>query len=206
MERELRTANRLSGDRLFPACLARPRISQPDKNGRACKTDVVLLSYAEQLRSLVAGRGDLVDLGTTGLRTGARRGQTLEEFISLSKGDSVDTGIVCGGNDSQPGESGTAERFGAPAPVSAHRLRSLLANELERVYEVQERILGRLAGAEIPGAAPDSQPKEIDPDYLLLGTPYRSVSNEATQRTVLAAARFFSMRIHRSIEALCENG
>ena len=83
--RTLAACSRLAppGSCSLEALAARPRLRVAGKAGREYSSDLVLRSYALQLRALAEARGRLYDLGAEGLETGARPLRTDQELEAL---------------------------------------------------------------------------------------------------------------------------
>lgn len=212
LTRELATRNRLHGDRIYPACLARPRLTAPDKHGGTCKTDMVLLSYAEQLRSISALRPDLYDLGAHGLQSGAPTLPNLERFLrrctDLAPQDGTQDGTQGGtGTGSGAAEEGGVRSGqsddGLPVPdYSDARFGTAVWNALERelqlTSDLEESITAELSGR----AAPMLADLLAAADYLYADSGARPPFHAALLRRVLAAGRFYRLHLQRAMQRI----
>jgi hypothetical protein len=81
----LRSCSRLRpcGMILFETLLARPRLWLHDKGGNRLLTDLVLQSYARQLREVSTNIPRCFDLSAQGLPVGAERVDTISELTTL---------------------------------------------------------------------------------------------------------------------------
>ena len=132
----------------FEALAARPRLRVAGKGGRKCASDLVLRSYALQLRALAAGSGRLYDLGPEGLETGARVLDSSGELESL---------LAAG-----PWPPAQPPRPFRPEPGE---VRAFLKREVELLREAE----GELQGALARGGGTAAGLKAVD--YVLLATP-----------------------------------
>ena len=181
LQRALSSANRLSGDRIYAACLARARLAQPDKRGGICKTDMVLLSYAEQLQSIASANPLLYDLGAHGLATGARQVESLEGFLQ---------------------EAAAAAPRVQPAmteaqPPDYQTLRDALEDELALLQQLEASIGNQ-------GDARQLQRLLQAADYLCCETGAPGSSDQSALRRSLVAARFYRIQINRALARVLE--
>ena len=181
LQRALSSADRLSGDRIYAACLARPRLARPDKRGGICKTDMVLLSYAEQLQSIAAANPRLYDLGTQGLATGARPLESLGGFLQQAAAGAPHAQAAM--TDAQPPDYQT--------------VREALEYELALLRQLETVITGQ------------AEPRQLqrllqDADYLCCETGAPCNSDQSSLRRALVAARFYRIQINRALARLAE--
>lgn len=193
LSREIATRTRLHGDRIFPACIDRPRLTAPEKHGGTCKTDLVLLSYAEQLRGISHSRCSLYDLGAHGLHSGVSVLNNLDDFLALSTATRE--------LESQA-ESRAAERQGAEASKAQQdcqtRVRCALGKELQLITDLERAIGTNESGS----SSPSLDDLLAEADYLYADTGARPPFNEPALRRVLAAARFYRLHIQRALQRL----
>ncbi|TVQ36884.1 MAG: DUF115 domain-containing protein [Spirochaetaceae bacterium] len=197
LQRQHQTARRLSGDRIYTACLARPRLRQPDKQGGRCQTDMVLLSYAEQLRSLTTGSPRLYDLGVCGLPTGAPRLDGIAEFLRVAGTSQIGaaSGLSC--RLRATSVSATTAASHAAARQQTATVRAALDEQLSLLARIEEQVTNRAArDPQILSALLQAA------DYLYAETSAPSAGDEASLRRMLAAARYYRIQIGRALRNL----
>jgi hypothetical protein len=177
--RALATCSRLApvGSAALEALAARPLLRVAGKAGREYTSDLVLRSYALQLRELAEASGRLYDLGAEGLETGARPLRTAGELEALLA--------------SGPWPSA------APLPPFSPRLaqvREFLAAEAG-LLRAAERELGQ-ALQEGTGTGP----AVAQVDYIQLATPEadpQRLAKRGNLALALASARWLRSRLER---------
>jgi hypothetical protein len=153
---------------LFETLLARPRLWLADKGGNRVLTDLVLRSYAGQLRSVCEQSPGCFDLSPVGLPVGAERIARLSELLDLCSR-----------------RQGTARGTGA-APKAAVRSPKHLkagAETVERFCEREQELLSRV---ERSIAESGRIPPEIllPVEYLLLSTPQADPGQQLSARNL----------------------
>ncbi|TVR04253.1 MAG: DUF115 domain-containing protein [Spirochaetaceae bacterium] len=194
MIRELVRTYRLRRGEIYGACLARPRISVPGKTGAPCKSDIVLLSYAEQVRALCAQRPGVFDVSPEGLPTGAQLVSGIKEYL----------GQVAHAERSA-NQSHTGPRSAGidltPAP-SAQTIALFLKRERALVSATREAALA--AAAHLTATTQNAFEQAVsETDYVACGLPITPDAPEAA-RPIAASAGFFLVRIDRAIARLEE--
>ncbi len=177
--RTLMSCSRLvpAGSANLEALMARPLLRVAGKGGRECLSDLVLRSYALQLRALAGASGRLYDLGAEGLETGARPLRTDGELEAL---------LASGPWPPAP-----------PLPAFAPRpeqLREFLVAETG-LLRAAERELGQALQR---GAGPG--PAVALVDYIQLATPEadpQRLAGRGNLALALANARWLRARLER---------
>ena len=190
MIRELVRTDRLRRGEIYGACLARPRITVPGKTGALCKSDIVLLSYAEQLRALCAQRPGIFDVSPEGLPTGAQRVSGINAFLTHAVREAEFTNQVSAAPRA-------AETVRAP---SAEQISLFLKRERELVDATRKAALS--AAAELTPITQRALERTLsETDYVACGLPIAPDAPEAA-RPIAAAAGFFLVRIDRALARL----
>jgi hypothetical protein len=162
---------------LFEALTSRPLLRLAGKGGRQQVSDLVLRSYALQLRALAAKSGRLFDLGAVGLETGARPVRSAGELEALLS--------------SGPWPPAPA----LPAfRASPDRLRGFLRAEAELLRAAEDELEQALQRGAGPGPAVQAV------DYVLLATPEADPQRQAERGNLalaLANARWLRARVER---------
>ncbi len=177
--RALAACSRLAppGSGSLEALAARPLLRVAGKAGRQYQTDLVLRSYALQLRALAQANGRLYDLGAEGLETGARPLRTDGELEA-----------VLGAGPWPPAP------FLPPFSPQAAQVRDFLRAEvglLQAAERELEKALQRGTG---------TGPAVALVDYILLATPEadpRRLADRGNLALALANARWLRPRVER---------
>jgi hypothetical protein len=177
--RALGACSRLAplGMSAFETIAARARLRVAGKGGRRYSSDLVLRSYALQLRALAQASGRLYDLGEEGLETGARPLPSDGELQAL---------LAAG-----PWPPALPLRPFAPRPAQVRDFLQSEAGLLQTAESELELALKRGTG---PGAA------VARVDYVLLATPEADPQRQAAPGNLalaLANARWLRARVER---------
>jgi hypothetical protein len=180
--RMLQSCNRIEpcGMSTFTTLLARPRLLLRDKVDNPLVTDLVLHSYAGQMRKVAADSRRTFDLSSEGLPVGGRRVNSLEELLRLfheNPGSAPEVRLLPGRID-----AGAVRRF------CEQELR-LLSDVLRSIGESDPDLREALSPAEylllpLP---------EVDPDRIL---------KPETFARLAAEARLMSLYLERTLLAL----
>ena len=177
--RALGACSRLAplGMGIFEALAARPRLQVAGKAGRRYSSDLVLRSYALQLRALAQSSGRLFDLGEEGLETGAR---------PLPSDDALRTLLAAG-----PWPPALPLRPFAPRPAQVQDFLRAEAGLLQAAESELGEALRRGTG---PG------PAVAHVDYVLLATPEadpQRLAERGNLALALANTRWLRARVQR---------
>jgi hypothetical protein len=167
------------GSATLEALAARPRLQVAGKGGREYPSDLVLRSYALQLRALAESSGRLYDLGTEGLETGARVLRTEEELEAL---------LAAG-----PWPPAPPLRAFAPRP---EQVRDFLRREAALLRDAEQALVTALQAEAGLG------PAVARVDYILLATPEADPERLAERGNLalaLANARWLRGRMERLV-------
>jgi hypothetical protein len=165
------------GSGILEALSARPLLRVPGKAGRECTSDLVLRSYALQLRALANASARLYDLGAEGLETGARSLRTDEEVEALL--------------DSGPWPPASPLPVFSPQPA---QVRDFLAAEAGLLLAAERELGQALRQGTRTG------PAVAQADYILLATPEADPERLAERGNLalaLANARWLRARLER---------
>jgi hypothetical protein len=177
------TRLRPCGMAIFETLLARPRLWLHDKGGKRVLTDLVLHSYARQLRSVNAESSRIYDLSAEGLCVGARRVDTLAQLRALCSGAAVSAGADIRTGRAGLDRPGTTSRSGnRPRPTTGSLLRfcereqELLSGAVQSIAESNQMTSAALSVLEYlllscPEVDPDRQlsPKNLARVHRLAG-------------------------------------
>jgi len=177
--RALAACSRLAplGSGILEALASRPRLRVKGKAGKQYASDLVLRSYALQLRALAEASGRLYDLGAEGLETGARLLRTDEELEVL---------LAAGPWPPAP----PLPPF-SPQPAQVREFLSAEAGLLRTAERELEQALEQKAGT---GTA------VAQVDYILLATPEadpQRLAERGNLALALANARWLRARLER---------
>jgi hypothetical protein len=177
--RELAICSRLSppGCAALEALAARPHLRVAGKGGRVYASDLVLRSYALQLRALAECSGRLYDLGAEGLETGARVLRTDGELDALLSSGPWPAAPPLPAYDPRP-----------------EQVRDFLHTEAGLLQEAERELAEALRGATGPGSA------VARVDYILLATPEadpQRLAKRGNLALALANARWLRARLER---------
>jgi hypothetical protein len=178
------------GMKAFETLLARPRLWLQGKGGQRLLTDLVLHSYARQLRTVNTDSPRSFDLSAEGLPVGGRRVETVSQLIDLCTRDP----------ETSAGKAGSASRsrFGVPLstdPGSVQRFceqeQGLLA-EVVRSIGQSDRVLSR---ALAPVEYLQLSLPEVNPDRTL---------SPANLSRIAGQAKRLSLYLQRTRSALSD--
>jgi len=211
----------------FEALSRRPLLRLQGRNAEAVASDLVLRSYALQLRRLIEPAGRVFDIGGEGLPCGATPLETREEVDRLLRecgpealGTAGNHGVGGATDDrggtrrevSPPGglRSVSARWAAAPRAATSEGLRTFCREEAGLLGSAERGLLDLL---ETPGRAADAERKGDEtpgaeiPDwleevgYLLLPLPEADPSrtlSPASLGSLLGGARFFRRLLRRA--------
>jgi hypothetical protein len=186
----LRSCNRLQpcGMNIFKTLLARPRLWLNAAGGGRVLTDLVLHSYARQLRTVIADSARGFDLSAEGLPSGAQRIETVSQLVDLCT-HVPETSAGKAGSASAPG-SGIRPRPGKPSVRRfCKREEGLLSEVVRSIAETGRVLPTALAPVEYLRL---SLP-EVDPDRA---------SSPSNLSRIEAQARLLSLYLQRTRGAL----
>jgi hypothetical protein len=171
----------------FETLLTRPRLWLEGKRGKRLLTDLVLQSYARQLRSIIADSPRTFDLGPEGLPVGA---QKIRSFAELDQ--------IC--IPSPPREDGVRSR------ASTHRVhdRKRVVEQVRTFCEKEQSLVSQAVRklAEPGGEKADRLHPQVEAvEYLLLSLPEADPAKVLTSqnlKTVEARAQLFWSYLQRT--------
>lgn len=137
---ELSTRHRLAPERMLGLSYRRPLTRERRLDGVSVQTDLVLLSYRHQLRTLLAGTRRVLSVGSEGLDLGVP-GMTGPEFGAEVAANAASRSAAPDGNMT-PGSSlslGGGSPEGADGALRRVRLRAFLEENLELLKRAKER-------------------------------------------------------------------
>jgi hypothetical protein len=178
----LQSCNRIEpcGMSAFTTLLNRPRLLLRDKADNPLVTDLVLHSYAGQLRKVASTSRRIFDLSREGLPVGGGRIESLTELLRICR--------------DLPGSQAAAPD--APARIDAEALRRFCFQELGLLSQVLRSI---------ENSDPDPAETLAAAEYLLLSlpgvNPDRGLS-PATLARIAGEARVLSRYLERTLLAL----
>lgn len=188
----------------FGLALARPLLSLTDKAGAPVLSDAVLLSYAEQLRSIVRGASALYDLAPReGLPNGAPPAEGATDGGAAETGAPPDASVSrarpatdAAAAGVAPAGSGAVDAAGAFLRAERHRLSELGAALREAVSRAGS------AAAVAPGDFRALQPLLRDCDYVYLDFPDEPTDSRAFLGRALLSALDYEGRIDRVLRGI----
>ena len=197
MERlSLARRTRLDPSPFFAAAMARPLIVATDKQGRAARTDTVLLSYAEQLRAVVSRSEEVFDISPeAGLPNGAPAAPTPPAARRT------------------PGSLRTLDADPQTRPVGPDAVERVLDDEHHRVSRLVPLLRQAVATAGADGRIETESWHGLLPllealDYLYLDFPDAPQPTKGFAGRVLLSALYYQDRIRRAwrrLDMLAEN-
>ncbi len=131
---ELSTNHRLAPERMLGLSYRRPLAREKSIAGAAVQTDLVLLSYRHQLRTLLEGSRRVYRVGTGGLDlgvpvlTGPELAVAAAAWSPAARAGSL-----------SPGAEGPGDAEGAGGTLRRERLRTFLEESLEQLKKAKER-------------------------------------------------------------------
>lgn len=175
---------------VFEALLKRPRLYLEDKAKNRILTDLVLQSYAAQLRRIVKTSDRVFDLGPTGLPLGAPSVRSVTELDRICAASQE-------GQREPPSQAGLRATEAASADVK-NRLLAFCEQELQ-LLERAAQCIGEYSRWRAPEGGLPAELKETEYLFLSLAEadPQRLVSPN-NLAAAAAAARLFSSTIEHT--------
>jgi hypothetical protein len=218
--RALSRRHRTDPSPFFGLALSRPLLSLTDKAGAPVRSDAVLLSYAEQLRSIVAGATGIYDLAPeAGLPNGAPAAEGVTDARAAAEGERGETGGgfgpagfagAAGGDPPAPAARAAAGAPPAGAAASASAT-AFLRGERRRLSELGASLREAIsragsAAAVAPGDYRALQPLLWDCDYVYLDFPDEPTDSRAFLGRALLSALDYEGRIDRVLRGIDRRG
>jgi hypothetical protein len=195
---------RLDPSPFFGLALARPLLTLTDTSGAEVRSDAVLLSYAEQLRSLVSRSTAVYDLAPeAGLPNGAAPGG---EVMAAAAG-----GRDLTSQAASPAASGIAANAIAASAVSPQRAAEALRGERHRLDDLTAALRGALSRAGSAATVSSRDSGEIAPlletcDYVHLDFPDEPTDSRVFLGRALLSALDYAGRIDRVLRGIRRRG
>ena len=170
----LRSCSRLQpcGMNSFETLLARPRLWLKAKGGERLVSDLVLHSYARQLRTVMEGSSRCFDLSAEGLSVGARRIDTISQLVALCRASTEHAvkraDAAAGSRKRSSPDSGPVQRF-------CQQEQELLSSVVQSIAEFDRVPSEALAPVEYLRL---SLP-EADPDRMLSSSNLSRIQRQA---------------------------